>query len=113
MRILRKLAARVALAFTSVLPASQAPATDPATREKTRAVRADKFDESEVETGCAPWIFTDSSKYTGLRASLGEQLIALEKAKGRGIRFLNSSLMGDRLHEERERFIASRMRDIG
>ena len=104
----RRIAARIALALMPVLPASQSPVTDLDTRSK--AIRADEFDESEVETGCSPQIFNDGSRYAGPRTGLSDQLAAVSKMSGRGGRFHNSSLVGDGLREERERFIATRMR---
>jgi hypothetical protein len=109
-KLFRRIFLKIAFASYSFLPASQAPVVDADARDRVKAVRPDRFDESEVETGCIPALLADHTRYGGPCTGLGSQLEAMSRANGKGLRLLNSCLSGS-IDEEREKFIAQRMLD--
>ena len=109
----KRLWARVALAFSPFLPTSQAPATSLDSHTTPTVIRNDKYDEMEVESVVFASHTQDlDARYTGERMGIDSQLEALMRARGKGLRFVNSALNSAAVCAERESFIAARMRDL-
>lgn len=102
-RTLKRLAAESLAAF-SIYPAFRKEASGDS---PNRIIRADEFDESEVDVNpfYRPAQFITGENYRGVRMGLQDQLEAMSKARNK--RYFNSCL-GAR--EETQRFIAERIR---
>lgn len=105
---------KLAIAFAPVLPTSQSPATTPDTDGKATAVRNDRIDEIEVETGCFAIHREDfSHRYTGPRLSpLQQRLTAHMHARDKDKPFVNAAIIPQVVRDECEKFIAERTRDL-
>lgn len=110
MRLPKRLVTTLAAALSPFLPHSAKPSAAPSVEPSaTEVIRDDHIDDIEIDTAMGAFHRAElDAKYAGPHTTLDAQLAAMFKARGKGLRYVNSCLSGG---AELARFVADRTRD--